>query len=121
MKKINLLFLCFVVFLCSMSVLMPVDYALAEGGLKVNPDANALKADIKASADRFANFVRGVAGVITAVCLIVGFVLLKTAFGNQDRVRLSKVCMGGAVLGLVGVFWADKIASLTMGIFGFSA
>lgn len=91
----------------------------AADGLRINPSENALTNDVKSIADRIVIFARTIVGVVVAVFVVWGALLLLGATNNPQKMAAAKTRFGIALVALIVVFMADKLVSLAMGLFGF--
>lgn len=111
-KKVLALFLTVVLLFAFASV--------AFAALNVNPSANPdmIKTTAVGIAQKLTNVVQGVFAVI-AVCFVIWTgVMFWGASGDPNKILTAKKALGGFIIAMVCVFFADKIVGGLLGIFG---
>ncbi|KQN97038.1 pilin [Paenibacillus sp. Leaf72] len=84
----------------------------------LNPnDTTGLEKTIETAANNAAKAVRGIVGLVAAVFLIWGGLLLGGAGGDTQKVQMAKEKFKYTIYSLIVVILADKIVGFVTGVF----
>lgn len=90
------------------------------GGTEVNPTPNtdAVKTALEGIATNIVGVVQGIFGILAVIFMIWAGIMFWGAHGDPQKITNTKRALGGFIIAIICVFFADDIVGMLLGIFG---